>query len=492
MQKNYVVNREQVLGTLESFKQFGNKVMESFAFNKEVCDNLPTNEISPTMFAMAEVDDPLEAETSEQSEAASDSEEANEINETTTGGTSLLRTTEEMENIIFTSATVTIGGETQQDPNVHEKVVKALSANSVLTPTETSSQMHVVRPDTTFVSDSDTNYLEIHYPDLLPFGRGGFAEKRRIKISRKAMLAYMLNLSTRQFQEVDFVLPMYDMVTSQQVSTIGFVRSKIPSYNRNPDGSQSTKAEAFGKISTEDMKQVCDHKIKCAKAASIGASLPPAPSSISGVAAEFFNDVTTATKKNQHSLAASAAYRGNVYAAHNSLEKAQIWFTFCPDDTTSFKIMWYALAPGQSSIYKDSIPDGTIRYETLANHPVAGALNFERCLEIAIEYIIGWDTAAGAPLKNRGVWGTPSGHLRIVEKQFRLTLHSHHLIWLHGHQDIEQQLKNAQKLSHSVAAQIIPQQGVSNSAVKYFPFYQLNILRILNVYPNIQILLFIF
>lgn len=132
--------------------------------------------------------------------------------------------------------------------------------------------------------------------------------------------------------------------------------------------------------------------------------------------------------------------------------------------------MWYALAPGQSSIYKDSIPDGTIRYETLANHPVAGALNFERCLEIAIEYIIGWDTAAGAPLKNRGVWGTPSGHLRIVEEQLRLTLHSHHLIWLHGHQDIEQQLKNAQKLSHSVAAQIIPQQDVSNSAGKYFLF----------------------
>ena len=119
------------------------------------------------------------------------------------------------------------------------------------------------------------------------------------------------------------------------------------------------KTEAFGKISTGDIKQVCDHKIKCAKAASIGSSLPPAPSSISGVAAEFFNDVTTATKQNQHSLAASAAYRGDVYAAHNSLGKAQICFTFCPmiQHTTSFKIMWYALAPGQSSIYKDSIPD---------------------------------------------------------------------------------------------------------------------------------------
>ena len=88
-----------------------------------------------------------------------------------------------------------------------------------------------------------------------------------------------------------------------------------------------------------------------------------------------------------------------------------------------------------------------IRFETLANHPAAGALNFERCLKIAVEYVIGWDSDAGVPLKNRGVWGTPSGHLRIVEEQFRLTLHSHHLIWLHGHQNIEHQLKVAQHLS---------------------------------------------
>ena len=448
MQKNYVVNREQVLGTLESFQQFGNKVMEPIAFNKEMCDNLPTNGISPTMFAMPEVD--------EQSETQNSDVTPLENQTPTTGGSSLLRTNQEDEEIIITAATVTIGGATREDANAHERVVQALSSATVLAPAETSSQMHVVRPDTTFVSDSDTNYLEMHYPDLLPFGRGGFGEKRRIKISRKAILAYMLNLSTRQFQEVDFVLPMYDMVTRQEVSTIGFVRSRIPSRCRNADGSQSTKAEAFGQISAVDMKKVCEHKLNCANAASKSVPLPPAPTSLNGVAAEFFTDVTTATKKNQHSLAAAAENRGGVYAAHNSLGKAQIWFTFCPDDTTSYKIMWYALPPGQSTIYEDSIPTGTIRFETLANHPAAAALNFERCLELAIEYLIGWDETAGAPLKNRGVWGTPSGHLRIVEEQFRLTLHSHHLIWLHGHHNVEEQLKTAQKLSLA-AAKIPPE-----------------------------------
>ena len=452
MQKNYVVSRQQVFDTLNCYKQFDNKVMEPIGFNKEVCDNLPINDISPDMFTMPNADEQQETE----SDVDCTESDAVESQPPNSGGSSLLRTNEEDEEIVITAATVTIGGATPEDSNAHEKVVNALSTATVLVPTETSSQMHVIRPDTTFISDSDSNYLEMHYPDLLPFGRGGFSEKRRIKISRKAMLAYMLNLSTRQFQQVDFVLPMYDMVTRQQVSTIGFVRSRIPSRSRNSDGTQSTKAEAFGHISTEDMKKVCDHKINCATAASKGIPLPPAPSSLSGVAAEFFNDVSTATQHNQHSLAASAANRGGVYAAHNSLGKAQIWFTFCPDDTISYKIMWYALPPGQSSIYKDSIPTGTIRFETLANHPAAAALNFERCLELAVEYLIGWDEAAGAPLKNRGVWGTPSGHLRIVEEQFRMTLHSHHLIWLHGHQNIEEQLKTAQKLSLA-AAVLVPE-----------------------------------
>ena len=43
---------------------------------------------------------------------------------------------------------------------------------------------------------------------------------------------------------------------------------------------------------------------------------------------------------------------------------------------------------------QNSIPTGTIRFETLANHPAAVALSLERCLEIAIEYLIGWDTVS--------------------------------------------------------------------------------------------------
>lgn len=48
-------------------------------------------------------------------------------------------------------------------------------------------------------------------------------EKKR-KLSNAALLSYMLKLSTRQFQQDDFVLPMYDMNTRQQVAMLGMVQ----------------------------------------------------------------------------------------------------------------------------------------------------------------------------------------------------------------------------------------------------------------------------
>ncbi|KZS10445.1 Uncharacterized protein APZ42_025093 [Daphnia magna] len=290
---------KEQLDEINFWKEVGNKITAKAEFTKANLEQLPINDVCPSMFTMTFTDND-EAKT----EVDGSSHEVAEEKEYSSG-----------------AANVTIGGNTPAESNVHGKVVKALSGNKILSPSDTKLEIYVVRPDNSFVSGSNPNYLEIHFPDLLPFGR-----------------------------EVDFVLPMYDMVTRQQVSTNGFVRSKIPSRRRGADGTLSTNAEAFGQISLEDMKKVCEHKMNCAKTGSKGGTLPPLVS-LHGVAAEFFN-ITVATKHNQHSMAAAAENRGGVYAAHNSLGKAYIWFTFSPDDTKSFKILLYARRPEQSAIYK--------------------------------------------------------------------------------------------------------------------------------------------
>lgn len=108
---------------------------------------------------------------------------------------------------------------------------------------------------TVFVSESDEDYLEKHYPDLNPFGRGGFGEKRKYCISWRAYLSYLLNLSTRQFQHVDFLLPLNDMTARQEVAKKAYIRSKLPSRARSSNSNSISQGELFGKLTTNASKK---------------------------------------------------------------------------------------------------------------------------------------------------------------------------------------------------------------------------------------------
>ena len=107
--------------------------------------------------------------------------------------------------------------------------------------------------------------------------------------------------------------------------------------------------------------------------------------------------------------------------------------------------MWYALGPGCSAPYVDTLPTGMFRFETLAEHPVAAALHFSDVLNSVIKFVIGWDKKKRGPFKRGGVWGVARGYILSVEEQARLTLHAHCLIWLPGHENIEQLLKKKHK-----------------------------------------------
>ncbi|EFX64887.1 hypothetical protein DAPPUDRAFT_333738 [Daphnia pulex] len=135
--------------------------MAKVEFNKANCDQLPINDVSPSMFTMTATDKE-EAET--ELDGSSD-EVVEEAEHHSSGDSSLLRTNK-VEEIVITAATVTISGDTSAELNVHGKVVEALSGNKVLSPSDTNSEIYVVRPDTSFVSDTNPNYLEIHFPDL--------------------------------------------------------------------------------------------------------------------------------------------------------------------------------------------------------------------------------------------------------------------------------------------------------------------------------------
>ena len=178
--KEYIINPEQIKNTIAFWNAVGNKTMQKIHFNEEVFASLPVNDVSADMFTVT--NETEEKENNEDSDTSSESgmETNNEDQDNCLGGPSLLRTNHESDEVVMTSATVTIGGTRHHDTNTHEKVMQVLSENENI---ETKEKTFVVRPPKEFVSDLDPDFLEIHYPDLLPFGRGGFGEPRRTNIS---------------------------------------------------------------------------------------------------------------------------------------------------------------------------------------------------------------------------------------------------------------------------------------------------------------------
>ena len=257
------------------------------------------------------------------------------------------------------------------------------------------------------------------------------------------------------------------MITRAEVAKMAFVRSILPS--RKIDGDITTRAEAYGRVSSEDLNLACTYKKACAKAASQGLPFPPAPVSLNGLAMDFFTDISISSSPMQHSQAAANRNRQDVYAAHNSNSKAHIWFTVSPADDLIFKIVWYALGPKDAEPHKDQLPSGEFRFKLLARFPVAAALYFERVLDIVIENIIGWDSRNRRPHKVGGIFGIPKAWLRVVEEQSRLTLHAHFLIWIYGHANLQDQLREA--FAHIDNVELLQPEDLSNFSLSYGTYY---------------------
>ncbi len=265
--QDYIIEPDKIRETLQFWQHVRNQPMATIECDNECLANLPRGEVSSEMYLLDE--EPLSKKPKithpEESTPVSPTL-LNAVADNFCGGSSLLRSREEAENIVPLSATITVGATQTNDVNVHELAANLLQSNSSASPplptvvasdatiTSSAENTFVVRPSTVFASESDGDYLEKNYPDLFPFGRGGFGEKRKYRISRRAYLSHLLNLSTRQFQHVDFLLPLYDMTTRQEVANKAYIRSKLPSRGRSSEGRVS-KGELFGRISNDALKK---------------------------------------------------------------------------------------------------------------------------------------------------------------------------------------------------------------------------------------------
>jgi hypothetical protein len=184
----YIIEPTKIRQLHQFWCSVDNEVMKRYPFDEETFSTLPDKDTSPDVYLVDQ----------EELRKLPDNDIGNKnLSHTKTsvsGGDSLLRSAEEERESLLISCTITV--REKDDENQNRNLANHLSptANASFQP---STNSFVVRPAQQFVSDSDPNYLETRYPDLFPFGRAGFNEKRKFPISKKTLIAYYILISAR-------------------------------------------------------------------------------------------------------------------------------------------------------------------------------------------------------------------------------------------------------------------------------------------------------
>lgn len=194
----YTIEPAKIRALYQFWLTVDNDVMKHIIFDEDSFSNLPKDTTSPEVLHVE--NDGLGLLVEASSETPDFSRDSSKKS-TVIGRECLLRSVDEEIDATLVSCTVTIGDQdiTGINDNEHEQLVDLRSGIDHQTTEYPSTKTFVVRPGPEFVSDSMPKYLETLYPDLFPFGRGGFDEIRRIRISKKALVAYYAKISTRQF-----------------------------------------------------------------------------------------------------------------------------------------------------------------------------------------------------------------------------------------------------------------------------------------------------
>ena len=130
-----------------------------------------------------------------------------------------------------------------------------------------------------------------------------------------------------------------------------------------------------------------------------------------------------------HTHEAAGEARIDMYGYHFKWGKSTLFVTDNPDDTNGLLI--HFLCGGNLS--DPNPPPLSIRNFRLGEYPGALALFHERFLRVFISYVLGWDLKHHRPFLRVGVFVHGKAFMGPNEEQARLSLHTHILVWLHGH-----------------------------------------------------------
>ncbi len=354
---------------------------------------------------------------------------------------------------------------TQVDPvQVQSSEILRKAAKARLAEEQTAQEQPTddwtVKASNIFIPDWQSDYLTNAFPHLFPFGRGGMDEERQVRVSKEAALSHLMRLSTGAFHGYEFVLTAYDNVARSKASHKAWV---VSSRTKSQGGGRNTEKQGahFAKLDSSTISLLAAYAEKVNKAKKLDQPTPEPPESLRARLNddnEFIKGIRACSTALPHTHEAACSARLDNYGYHYKFGKASLFFTLNENDGGSLIV--HFLNGGNPA--DEIIPPLTVRTARLSHYPGTQALFHERVVQIIIEEILGWDPVHRRPYDKGGIFGHVKAFFACNEEQCRLSLHSHWLIWLHGHDNFlermndEDNRKTLEKYLEATIAASIP------------------------------------
>jgi hypothetical protein len=275
-----------------------------------------------------------------------------------------------------------------------------------------SSSLLTVEHSDSIMDIHSKNLFLMTFPDLFPFGRGGFDEPRKTKMSFLVWVRYLLRTSRFKFvQHPTFCLIAFDVQNRKNLSNTQCIKCSL-----NPHLS-----EQIGSISDEELKAFLAFEKHKYNARRLGMTVRDLPPSLSGT---FVRSVEKILQHGWFSDNERVYYRTRLFSMSNQLGSPHIFFTLSPDAPNRLLVKYYAGVLSDEE-YLTTITTPSSYH---LNAP-ASALYFDEQIQFFILNVLKFDSKAGVPLGN-GVFGITRAFFGAVESQSTTNLHIHMLIWV--------------------------------------------------------------
>ena len=304
-----------------------------------------------------------------------------------------------------------------------------LFAHALLNTTGHYSEDYTIRRSSAFVNEypredrttgqrsdggpSDPNHLLGCFPELFPYGVGGFEVDRVVPVPYEKHARWALQYADRRFRKhLHFVFQVFGVIQKRQVCRSACLQLKRSSFAANEALLSRLSVADLKKASGEETRRVCFSN--------------PGVQSLR-------SQLSAVRAKVQGTDESRTSIRAQIWSTTLLKNPPSIWLTINPADTHDPVAQVFTGSEIDMDHFNQTDgPDATGRASNVAGDPYAAAKFFHFTIKLILETLMGitMDDKKTRIHREDGILGRVSAYIGTVEAQGRGTLHLHMVLWL--------------------------------------------------------------